>query len=101
MGMELVELYIAGYWVSAGDFLSHTSNNFGPWYRLQINCYCCCFGKFAAAYCSSCPGWVGAVGKENKVKLIKDNIVQQGPTMIMRIKMMKPKIMKMMMITVV
>ena len=37
MGMELVELYIAGYWVSAGDFLSHTSNNFGSWYRLQIN----------------------------------------------------------------
>ena len=100
MGMELVELHIAGYWVSAGDFLSHTSNNFGSWYRLQINCYCCCFGKLAAAYCSSCPGWVGAVGKENKVKLIKDNIVQPALAMIMRIKMMKLKIMMMMMTVV-
>ena len=55
----------------------------------------------AAAYCSSCPGWVGAVGKENKVKLIKDNIVQPALAMIMRIKMIKLKIMMMMMMTVV
>ena len=41
------------------------------------------------------------MGKENKVKLIKDNIVQPALAMIMRIKMMKPKIMKMMMMTVV
>ena len=41
-----------------------------------------------------------ATGKENKVKLIKDNIVQPALAMIMRIKMIKLKIMMMMMAVV-
>ena len=40
------------------------------------------------------------MGKENKVKLIKDNIVQPALAMIMRIKMIKLKIMMMMMAVV-
>ena len=66
MGMELVELHIAGYWVSAGDFLSHTSNNFGSWYRLQINCYCCCFGSWPRP--SAVPAQVGWERWEKKTR---------------------------------
>ena len=40
------------------------------------------------------------MGKENKVKPIKDNIVQPALAMIMRIKMIKLKIMMMMMAVV-